>query len=130
MAGCAPTYLRGRYLGLHGAVCSLDALLAPLGGTQLLGAGAPALWLTCGAVAAAAALGQLALSPALRRRTRPHHSPTTPSPPATLARAQTTGPIPPQAADAQNGTICTRPHARAKLPHTRQIRRFARSRAK
>jgi len=58
---------------------------------QLLRAGAPALWLTCGAVAGAAALGQLALAPALRRRTRPHHSPATPSPPATPARAQTTG---------------------------------------
>jgi len=90
-ADLAPAHLRGRYLGLHGAVCSLGALLAPLGGTQLLRAGAPALWLTCGAVAAAAALGQLALAPALRRRTRPHHSPATPSPPATPARAQTTG---------------------------------------
>ena len=57
----------------------------------VLRAGAPALWLTCGAVAGAAALGQLALAPALRRRTRPHHSPATPSPPATPARAQTTG---------------------------------------
>src|SRR5215510_7275559 len=64
-ADLAPPHLRGRYLGLHGAVCSLGALLAPLGGTQLLRAGAPALWLTCGAVAAAAALGQLALAPAL-----------------------------------------------------------------
>ena len=90
-ADLAPAHLRGRYLGLHGAVCSLGGLLAPLGGTQLLGAGAPALWLTGGAVAAAAALGQLALAPALRRRTRPHHSPATPSPPATPARAQTTG---------------------------------------
>ncbi len=91
VASCAPAHLRGRYLGLHGAVCSLGALLAPLGGTQLLGAGAPALWLTCGAVAGAAALGQLALAPALRRRTRPHHCSRTPSSPTTLARAQTIG---------------------------------------
>src|SRR5262249_57345448 len=87
----APASWRGRCVGLHGAVCSRGPLLAPLGGTQLLGAGAPALWLTCGAVAAAAALGQLALAPALRRRTRPPPSPATPSPPATPARAQTTG---------------------------------------
>ncbi len=91
VADLAPAHLRGRYLGLHGAVCSLGALLAPLGGTQLLRAGAPALWLTCGAVAGAAALGQLALAPTLRRRTRPHHRPRPPSSPTTLARAQTIG---------------------------------------
>ena len=68
-ADLAPARLRGRYLGLYGAVCSLGALLAPLGGTQLLDAGAPALWLTCGAVGSAAALGQLTLAPAIRRRT-------------------------------------------------------------
>jgi MFS family permease len=71
VAGLAPAHLRGRYLGLYGAVSSLGALLAPLAGTQLLGVGAPALWLTCGAVAAAAALGQLTLAPAIRNRTRP-----------------------------------------------------------
>jgi predicted MFS family arabinose efflux permease len=91
VADLAPAHLRGRYLGLHGAVCSLGALLAPLGGTQLLDVGAPALWLTCGAVAGAAALGQLALAPAIRRRTRPHHRPRPPSSPTTLARAQTIG---------------------------------------
>jgi MFS family permease len=69
VADLAPAHLRGRYLGLYGAVCSLGALLAPLGGTQLLDVGAPALWLTCGAVAAAAALGQLALAPAIRHQT-------------------------------------------------------------
>lgn len=89
-AGLAPLHLRGRYLGLHGAVCSLGALLAPLGGTQLLAAGAPALWLTCGAVAGTAALGQLALAPALRRRTRPHH-PEASASARTLARVQTIG---------------------------------------
>ncbi len=69
VADLAPAHLRGRYLGLYGAVCSLGALFAPLGGTQLLDVGAPALWLTCGAVAAAAALGQLALAPAIRHQT-------------------------------------------------------------
>jgi MFS family permease len=73
VADLAPVHLRGRYLGLYGAISSLGALLAPLGGTQLLDVGPPALWLTCGAVAWAAALGQLALAPAMRSRTRPHH---------------------------------------------------------
>jgi MFS family permease len=91
VASCAPAHLRGRYLGLYGAVCSLGALLAPLGGTQLLSAGTPALWLTCGAVAGTASLGQLALAPALRRRTRPHHSSRTPSSTTTRARAPTIG---------------------------------------
>lgn len=68
-ANLARARLRGRYLGLYGAVCSLGGLLAPLGGAQLLRAGAPALWLTCGAVAGAAALGQLTLAPAVRHRT-------------------------------------------------------------
>jgi MFS family permease len=76
VAGLAPAHLRGRYLGLYGAISSLGALLAPLGGTQLLDVGAPALWLTCGAVAGAAALGQLALAPAMRSRIRPHHGET------------------------------------------------------
>jgi MFS family permease len=71
IAGLAPAHLRGRYLGLYGAVSSLGALLAPLAGTQLLRLGAPVLWLTCGAVAAAAALGQIALAPAIRNRTNP-----------------------------------------------------------
>lgn len=66
-AGLAPPHLRGRYLGLYGAACSLGALLAPLMGTQLLTAGAPVLGLSCGAIAGVAALGQLALAPALRR---------------------------------------------------------------
>jgi MFS family permease len=91
VADLAPAHLRGRYLGLYGAVCSLGALLAPLGGTQLLDAGAPALWLTCGAVAGAAALGQLTLAPAIRRRIPPHHPSRAPSSQSTLARAQTIG---------------------------------------
>jgi MFS family permease len=70
-ADLAPARLRGRYLGLYGAACSLGALLAPLGGAQLLRTGAPALWLTCGAIGGAAALGQLTIAPAIRRRTDP-----------------------------------------------------------
>jgi len=68
VAGLAPARLRGRYLGLYGAASALGALLAPLAGTQLLRLGAPALWLTCGALAAAAALGQATLAPAIRSR--------------------------------------------------------------
>jgi MFS family permease len=90
-ASLAPAHLRGRHLGIYGAVCSLGALIAPIGGTELLAAGAPALWLTCGAVAGAAALGQLALTPALRHRASAHHSFTAPSSTTPLARAQTTG---------------------------------------
>jgi MFS family permease len=70
IAGLAPAHLRGRYLGIYGAASSLGALLAPLAGTQLLRIGAPMLWLSCGAAAAAAAAGQLALVPAIRSRTR------------------------------------------------------------
>ncbi|MEV5827160.1 MFS transporter [Spirillospora sp. NPDC052242] len=69
VADLAPADLRGRYNGLYGMAWSGGFLLAPLGGTQLLGlGGAPALWLTCLALALAAAAGQLALAPAVRRR--------------------------------------------------------------
>ena len=71
VAALAPARMRGRYLGLYGAASSLGALLAPLAGTVLLRLGAPALWLTCGALAAAAALGQATLAPAIRHRTSP-----------------------------------------------------------
>ncbi|MGE5291366.1 MAG: MFS transporter [Micromonosporaceae bacterium] len=71
VAGLAPAHLRGRYLGFYGAASSLGALLAALAGTQLLRLGAPALWLTCGALAAAAATGQATLTAAIRHRTRP-----------------------------------------------------------
>ncbi|MEU8117097.1 MFS transporter [Spirillospora sp. NPDC049024] len=69
VADLAPASLRGRYGGLYGMAWSGGFLLAPLGGTQLLGAGGgPALWLTCGGLALAAAAAQLALGPAIRRR--------------------------------------------------------------
>lgn len=69
VADLAPAGLRGRYGGLYGMAWSGGFLLAPLGGTQLLGAGgAPALWLTCAGLALAAAAAQLALAPAIRRR--------------------------------------------------------------
>lgn len=69
VADLAPAGLRGRYGGLYGMAWSGGFLLAPLGGTQLLGAGgAPALWLTCAGLALTAAGAQLALAPAIRRR--------------------------------------------------------------
>jgi MFS family permease len=69
VADLAPPHLRGRYSGLYGMAWSGGFLLAPLGGTQLLGAGGPALlWLSCTGLALAAAAGQLALAPAIRRR--------------------------------------------------------------
>ncbi|MQY02554.1 MDR family MFS transporter [Actinomadura macrotermitis] len=69
VADLAPAHLRGRYGALYGLAWSGGFLLAPLGGTQLLGhGGAPALWLTCAGLGLAAAAGWLALGPAVRRR--------------------------------------------------------------
>ncbi|WP_242614285.1 MDR family MFS transporter [Actinomadura roseirufa] len=69
VADLAPADLRGRYSGLYGMAWSGGFLLAPLGGTQLLGAGGPpALWLACLGLALTAAAGQFALAPAIRRR--------------------------------------------------------------
>ncbi|MFG1999818.1 MDR family MFS transporter [Spirillospora sp. NPDC048911] len=68
VADLAPVHLRGRYSGLYGMAWSGGFLLAPLGGTQLLGIGAPALWLTCLGLGLVAAAGQLGLGPAIRGR--------------------------------------------------------------
>ncbi|GAA4229922.1 MFS transporter [Actinomadura meridiana] len=69
VADLAPADLRGRYSGLYGMAWSGGFLLAPLGGTQLLGAGgAPLLWLTCTGLAVGAAAALVALAPAIRRR--------------------------------------------------------------
>jgi MFS family permease len=68
VADLAPATMRGRYNGAYGAVWSAAYLLGPLGGTRLLALGAPVLWLSCGLMGAAAALGLLALGPAIRRR--------------------------------------------------------------
>ncbi|WP_019630924.1 MDR family MFS transporter [Actinomadura atramentaria] len=68
VADLAPPDLRGRYNALYGVAWSGGYLLAPLGGTQLLRLGAPALWLACGALGLGAAAAQLALGPAIRRR--------------------------------------------------------------
>ena len=70
VADLAPASMRGRYSGAYGAVWSAAYLLGPLGGTRLLALGAPVLWVTCGLMGAGAALGLLALGPAIRRRSR------------------------------------------------------------
>ncbi|GAA1586956.1 MFS transporter [Actinomadura kijaniata] len=74
VADLARPHLRGRYSALWGMAWSGGFLLAPLGGTQLLGFGREVLWLTCGGIGVAAAAGVLALSPALRRRAAPPFS--------------------------------------------------------
>jgi MFS family permease len=69
IADLAPDHLRGRYQGLNGAAWSVAALVAPLGGAQLLAHGKIVLWPVCAALAIGAAVGQLLLAPAIRRRT-------------------------------------------------------------
>ncbi|WP_174555092.1 MDR family MFS transporter [Actinomadura hibisca] len=68
VADLAPPHLRGRYAATFGLAWSGGFLLAPLGGTQLLGVSAAALWLTCLGVSLATAAAILALGPAIRRR--------------------------------------------------------------
>ncbi|GAA5075117.1 MFS transporter [Streptomyces similanensis] len=69
VADLAPPALRGRYNGLLGMAWGTGFLIAPLAGTRLLAVGATVLWLSCAALCATAALAQLALAPAIRRRT-------------------------------------------------------------
>ncbi len=68
VAALAPAHLRGRYSGLYGFAWSVGGLLAPLIGTRLLASGQVVLWLTVGAMGLLGALGQLAIAPAVRRR--------------------------------------------------------------
>jgi MFS family permease len=74
VAELAPAHLRGRYGGAYGTAWGLGAFIAPLGGTALLELGAPVLWITCFGVCLLAAIGQLALAPAVRRRSSPERS--------------------------------------------------------
>jgi MFS family permease len=75
VADLAPAHLRGRYNGLWGVAWGAGSMLAPLLGSRLLAVGRPALWLTCLALCAAAAVGQLQLGPAIRRRSAAAHHP-------------------------------------------------------
>ncbi|GII60083.1 MFS transporter [Sphaerisporangium krabiense] len=68
VAALAPPHLRGRYSGLFGFAWSAGGLLAPLAGTRLLAVGHEVLWVSVGAVGLVAAAGQLAIAPAIRRR--------------------------------------------------------------
>ncbi|MER6668611.1 MFS transporter [Amycolatopsis japonica] len=68
VAELAPPHLRGRYNGAYGTAAGLAAFVAPLGGTQLLVLGAPVLWTVCLGLCLAAAVGQLLLGNAVRRR--------------------------------------------------------------
>ncbi|MGD3110812.1 MFS transporter [Streptomyces sp. YGL11-2] len=68
VADLAPAALRGRYNGLIGMAWGTGFLIAPVAGTRLLVIGTTTLWLSCTALCLLAALGQLALGPALRRR--------------------------------------------------------------
>jgi MFS family permease len=68
VAALAPPHLRGRYSGLFGLAWSAGSLFAPLTGTQLLEVGHTLVWLVMGGLGLLAAAGQLALGPAIRRR--------------------------------------------------------------
>ncbi|GAA0415320.1 MFS transporter [Acrocarpospora corrugata] len=70
VAALSPPHLRGRYSGLYGFSWSVGALITPLLGTRLLAISPAVLWLSVGALGLVAALGQLALAPAIRRRAR------------------------------------------------------------
>ncbi|MEU9119868.1 MFS transporter [Streptomyces sp. NPDC048506] len=69
VADLAPARLRGRYNGLIGMAWGTGFLIAPVVGTRLLAVDPTALWLTCAALCLVAAVSQLSLAPALRRRT-------------------------------------------------------------
>ncbi|WP_245966730.1 MDR family MFS transporter [Sphaerisporangium album] len=71
VAALAPAHLRGRYSGMFGFAWSAGGLLAPLAGTRLLTLGHSVLWISVGAVGVLAAVGQLVISPAIRRRSAP-----------------------------------------------------------
>lgn len=69
IADLAPAHLRGRYQGVFGLAFGIAFMVGPaLGALLLSGAGARTLFSACGAAAAAAALGFLALGPGLRAR--------------------------------------------------------------
>jgi MFS family permease len=68
VAALAPAHLRGRYSGVFGVTFSLGYLAAPLIGTSLLGISRYALWLSCAGACVVAAAGQVALRPAVVRR--------------------------------------------------------------
>jgi hypothetical protein len=69
VADLAPAHLRARYQAVFGTAFSGAFVVAPAAGSALLdAAGGRALWGACAAVGIAAALGQLALGPAIAHR--------------------------------------------------------------
>jgi MFS family permease len=55
IADLAPVHLRGRYMGVYALTWSAALVFAPQWGLRLFGLSPPALWLTCGGLAALAA---------------------------------------------------------------------------
>ena len=69
-ADLAPADLRGGYMGVAAATWGLGSVLGPLLGTAVLHHSGPTvLWATCAATGIALFAAQLAVAPALRRRT-------------------------------------------------------------
>lgn len=68
VAALAPAHLRGRYSGMFGLAWSAGALLAPLVGTRLLASAPGLVWPLLGGLGLLAAVGQLLLGRAVRRR--------------------------------------------------------------
>jgi MFS family permease len=70
IADLAPAHLRGRYQAVFGTAFSGAYVIAPIAGAALLdAAGGRALWSACAALGLVATAGQLALGPAISRRT-------------------------------------------------------------
>jgi MFS family permease len=70
IADLAPAHLRGRYQAVFGTAFSGAYIVAPAAGAALLdAAGGRALWSACAVLGLAATGGQLALAPAIARRT-------------------------------------------------------------
>jgi MFS family permease len=69
-ADLAPADLRGGYMGVAAATWGLGSVLGPLLGTAVLDhSGSTALWAMCATTGIALSAAQLAVAPALRRRT-------------------------------------------------------------
>jgi len=69
VASLSPTHMRGRYQGVFGFAFAAGALIGPLlGGSVYDSLGSSALWLGCGALGAATAVGHLLIAPARRAR--------------------------------------------------------------
>ena len=80
VADLSPESMRGRYQGCFTLTFSVAALVAPVGGGWVYDhLGQTTLWLACGAVSLAAAVGHLAAGPARERRLATVRTPTSPT---------------------------------------------------